>query len=266
MQRVFLFLLSVLLIGFMSCKEKPKTKVPKVVGPNLLVESGFEEAEDPFSEWMNTQHCCDYSVTQSKEQFTEGGHSLRLEVRDTDPITSGSIRSELVQEIDHVGTERWYGFNQYLENWVNDTAGEHVFQWHPANTRGTATASLWTTAGRYMLERNDGAINSGNYYDDLGPIISDEWVSWVLHIRWAADSTGVIQVWKNGKKMIDREYIPTAPYEGTYFKLGINKFGWGIQRSTTRKRVLFYDEVRIGNEKASYDDVKPRNTPPPPKK
>src|SRR5690242_1544169 len=90
---------------------------------HLVVESTFE-GSDPFSQWDNNQHCCDYSLTQSSEKHTNGTHSMRIDVRDTDPKTSNGIRSELVQPVDAVGTERWYGFNMFLENWADDNAGE----------------------------------------------------------------------------------------------------------------------------------------------
>src|SRR5258706_1982000 len=239
------FLLPFLLCLAFTCHQKHHFE-----RDHLLVESSFE-GKNPFSDWENDQHCCDYSLTQSAGKFTKGKSSLRIEVRPTDAMTSGTIRSELVQPAENVGTERWYGFKMFLENWIYDDAGEHVFQWHPNNSTGVATAALWTSGGRYMLETNNSGGNEGNKYTDLGPIISNEWVSWVIHVRWADDNTGLMQIWKNGTLVIDKANIKTSPPEGTYFKLGINKFGWGIQASTTKERVLYFDEVRIGDENAN---------------
>jgi hypothetical protein len=222
---------------------------------NLLVESFFE-GSDPFSGWKNDQHCCDYSLSQSTNA-SEGTGSLRLEVRDSDPIISSSIRSELVQPSESEGTERWYGFNMYLENWDDDTAPEHVLQWHPDNPGGSAIGSLFTSRGRYVFVTTHYIGTNGNGYSDLGPILSNQWVSWVMHIKWSSQQNGIIQIWKNGRLVLDVHDIQTAPDGGSYFKLGINKFGWGLQPSTTTKRVLYFDEVRIGNGKARYEDVKP---------
>jgi hypothetical protein len=223
---------------------------------HLIVESSFE-GNNPLSGWENAQHCCDYSVTEIEGKATDGTHSLRLEVRATDAITSGSIRSEITQPVEGVGVERWYGFNMFLENWTNDNAGEHVFQWHPDNSRGVATAALWTSGGRFMLQTDPSGSNTASTYTDIGPIISNQWISWVIHVRWADDNSGIFQVWENGSLVVDRHNLKTAPPEGTYFKLGINKFGWGIQTSSTTERILYFDEVRIGDENASYEDVKP---------
>lgn len=246
--KLFLILPTMIMVSA-TCKKNDSGR------NNLILESTFE-GSDPFSDWGNVQHCCDYSLTQNHDKFTEGANSMRIEIRSTDPQTSSSIRSELTQGGDEVGIERWYGFNIYLENWTDDNAGEDVFQWHPDNTTGTATASLWTSGGRFVFQSNTGG-NAGSEYIDLGPIISNKWMSWVIHVKWAADNSGIMQVWMNGTQVINRTNTVTSPPEGTYFKLGINKFGWGIQASTTTQRVLYYDQVRIGNAKAQYEDVKP---------
>jgi len=181
-------------------------------------------------------------VQQSGERYTHGRSSLRLEVRHRDPMTSRAIRAELAKDPEPMNVERRYSFKMYLQNWQFDNAGESVFQWHPNNLTGTATASLWTSGGRYIFQTNTGGKN---YYINLGKVISDEWVSWEIHVRWSGDTTGFIKLWKNGELMIDRRNIVTSPPEGCYFKLGINKFGWGTEKSTVERRVVFFDEVLI---------------------
>jgi hypothetical protein len=247
--KLFFAISSLLLVGA-TCKKQDRNE-------QHLIEFSFEE-DEPFRLWHSRQRCCDYSLTQSNERSTDGTHSLRIEVRSTDPQTRHSIRSELTQDRDKPGSEYWYGFNMFLENWDYDDAGEHVFQWHPDNPRGTATASLLTNSGRYIFETNTTGKNAGSRYNDLGPILNNEWVAWVIHVKWESEKTGILQVWKNGSLMINQSNIQTCPAEGVYFKLGINKFGWGITPSTTTKRVLYFDEVRIGNETTTYDDVKPK--------
>lgn len=220
-----------------------------------MFESTFEDNE-PFKGWAIDQHCCKHSLRVSDEQSTDGRKSLRLEVRKSDPKTSKSIRSELVLKPDQPGSIRWYGFNMYLEDWIDDNAGEHVFQWHPNNLNGTATAALWTSGGRFVFQTNAGG-SAKNVYHDLGPIISNEWISWIIHVKWVNDNSGFLQVWKNGELMIDRKNFISCPPEGSYFKLGINKFGWLDQSSTTERRVLYFDEVRIGDERVNFEMVNP---------
>lgn len=223
-----------------------------------LFESSFEDEQDPFRGWATDQHCCSYSLQVTDRQSTNGSKSVRLEVRKTDRKTSRSIRSELVRKPHQQGVTRWYGFNMYLEDWVDDIAGEHVFQWHPNNLTGSATAALWTSSGRFIFQTNAGG-SAGNIYHDLGPIESNRWIAWVIHARWANDTTGFLKVWKDGELVMDRKHFITCPPEGIYFKLGINKFGWEDQPSSTNRRVLYFDEVRIGDEAVDFDQVDPES-------
>jgi hypothetical protein len=39
-----------------------------------------------------------------------------------------------------------------------------------------------------------------------------------------------------------------------YFKFGVYKWEWGTLAS---QRVIYYDELRVGNANSSYDEVKP---------
>lgn len=238
------------LILLASCEGRTRTR------PYLLVESGFE-GNKPFVEWANDQHCCAYSVTTTAQQASAGSRALRIEVRDSDPPTSGSIRAQLVQEVDEPITERWYGFNMFLENWVTDTAGESAVEWHPDNGQRINAASLWVSGGSYVLQVDRDGTGTTSDYLDLGPVVSDRWVSWVVHVRWTVDQTGFLQVWKNDSLMVDRKGVRTCSPDGVYFKLGLDKFGWGSQPSHVSKRVVYYDEIRIGDERANYDVVKP---------
>ncbi len=243
------YLFTILTFFYWGCNSRQAKPPP-------LFFSSFE-GNSPFEGWTNDQHCCEYSVTQSRDLATDGDHSLRLEVRNSDPETSRSIRAELVQETQIPGSEQWYGMNLLLKDWISDVAGEHVFQWHPDNLTGSATMALWTSSGRYILQSNPGN-GEGNTYYDLGPVISDRWTSWVIQVKWDDEPQGMIRVWKNGEIMVDRRNIITTPPEGSYFKLGINKFGWKEQTSTTNSRVLYIDEVRIADSTGTYETVAPR--------
>jgi len=249
MKSLLHYSIAFIFIALLACNAKTEKE--------KFFQTSFEETA-PLTAWTNDQHCCEHSIQQSSEVFTDGKKSIRFEIRKTDPPTSRSIRAELVRNRKSPGDESWYGFNLYLQDWQNDNAGEHVFQWHPDNPSGIATAALWTSGGRFVFQTNTGGKN---YYMDLGPVISNQWMAWVIHVKWENDESGLLQVWKNGDLVIDRKNIITSTREGNYFKLGINKFGWGIQPSSIEKRVLFFDDLKIGDETSGYDIVKPRINP-----
>lgn len=224
------------------------------VRQNLISQTTFE-GSNYLSGWYNSQHCCSYSVQQSAEQIKAGSNSLRFEIKSTDPPTSGAIRSEIGLDSDPLNQDRWYGFSVFLKDWVDDDAGESVFQWAPDNASGSASMALLASGGRFTYVTNSGG-SANNILTDLGPVISNNWVDFVIHIRWATDTTGLLQVWKNGVLVINRSGIKTTSVS-SYFKAGINKFGWGTQSSAVSQRILFLDEVRVGNASAVYNDVAP---------
>ena len=237
----------------------PACKKSETGRHNLLFESGFEGTPGSFlNEWTNDEHCCDYSVQQST-LAREGKNSVRLEVRDTDPIVSSSIRSELTMLQDYDAGERWYGFSIYLENWDNDPAGEHVFQWHPESSSGSAVLSLFTNENNFTLVHQNGGSTSSQEFARpvLGPLLKNQWVDFVLHVKWAADDSGLLEIWLNGAKKYT--YNGRTDWGGQYIKMGINKFCWAgpCGPSAVSVRVMYIDAFRIGNEKATYNDVKP---------
>lgn len=220
---------------------------------NLVMTSTFE-GPNYLSGWYNSQHCCPHSVQQTSEQIKAGSSALRFEVRSTDAPTSGSIRSEIALDSDPLNQERWYGFSIYLKDWVDDDAGESVFQWAPDNTSGSSSMALLASGGRFTYVTNNGGSN--NVFADMGPVISNKWTDFVIRIKWATDTSGLLQVWMNGNLVINRSGVKTTTVN-SYFKAGINKFGWSNQSSAVTQRVIYFDEVRIGNASATYSDVAP---------
>ncbi|QMU29615.1 heparin lyase I family protein [Adhaeribacter radiodurans] len=76
----------------------------------------------------------------------------------------------------------------------------------------------------------------------------------VYHINFSHESDGVLEVWKNGIKVIN--YKGPNSYNDKrlpYFKAGIYKRRW----YKIEKRVVYVDEVRVGTKKATYKDVAP---------
>jgi len=225
---------------------------------NIILENLFDESANSLRGFLKGQSCCDYSVKQ------ENG-ALRFEVRKDDRSVSGSVRSEITGK-GYRNEERWYGFRIRLEDWKVDGAGEHVIQWHPNDSRGSANLALWTSSGTYTLVVSpDG---SENHYYELGPVVPDVPVDFVLHVKWSQERDGFVEIWKDGKYITKTQNEKELPYrgitttKGCYLKLGINKFGWSYEparsESTTDKRVMYFEEFREGNELAKYEDVAPR--------
>ncbi|MDO6391757.1 malectin domain-containing carbohydrate-binding protein [Pontibacter sp. BT731] len=98
------------------------------------------------------------------------------------------------------------------------------------------------------------ATKDGEKTYDLGPVEKDKWLDFVYHINFSYKSDGVLEVWKNGVKVVDHRG-PNSYNDQTvpYFKYGIYKRNW----ENISKRVIYVDDVRVGSENATYNDVAP---------
>src|SRR5205085_6169145 len=122
------------------------------------------------------------------------------------------------------------------KDWTDDDAGESVFEWAPDNANGSAAMTLLTSGGRFTYTTNNNGTSSNNVYTDIGPVIFNQWIDFVIHLRWATDTTGILQVWMNGNLMINKTSVKTATVTA-YLKLGINKFGWTTQTTAVNQRI-----------------------------
>ena len=102
--------------------------------------------------------------------------------------------------------------------------------------------------------------------------VPGRWESWVYHTKLAFDSTGFVELWKNGVKVVDWHGVGTAFNDqpslggsGPYMKLGIYKWGWAARHIGTEQASagsydvhdskIVYSEIRVGNASSSYDEV-----------
>jgi len=107
------------------------------------------------------------------------------------------------------------------------------------------------TPGRYTF----GADN----YFDLGNAIGS-WTDWAIHVKFAYTAgDGFLQIWKNGVKIMDNT-DPNCFNDdiGPYLLFGVYKWEWKSDYVTnTDERLYYFDEFRIGDAEATYEDVAP---------
>ena len=143
-------------------------------------------------------------------------------------------------------------------SYVAEPVEEVVFQWHAINlvdldsvSMNNAAIAMFTKNGNWELGMKYGGSVDLGFYD------KDVWTDWVIHVKFSAESDGVFEIWKNGKLMLRRNGRNNYnDLKGNIFKIGIYKYGWAQgYPSTTTFRTLYYDEIKIGNENASYAEV-----------
>lgn len=243
-------------------------------GKNLTLTSTFEDASD-FNKWI--KEICRPTALQisSEVPARKGKYSARFEFAKSDVLNYNHyVRAEIRQPSDGEA-EKWFGFSNYLPgDFVTDQLAEKIAQWHEVpdwdlgeNWR-SPPISFGIENGRYYLQIlwAAAAVNTNNTKDgekkvDLGPVDKMKWNDWVFHIKFSYKNDGILEVWKNKVKVFSL-YGPNSFNDKVYpyFKIGIYKWGWDgwASYSPENKRVLYYDEVRIGNKNANLNEVSPQ--------
>ncbi len=221
----------------------------------LLFDGGFE-GTTPFAGMSTSQTATSYGITASTEQANEGTKSFKSVVKKTDPSISGGYRAEVTFPGISDQGEMWYGYSTYFES--IPLGGGHVVQWHPNNSTGSATLSLWTGDGKFMVVRNPSGTNQNTYQSNTQTIIAKKWYDIVWHVKWSSSSTGIIEMWIDG--VLYFSYTGVTAQTGVYFKLGQNLW------VRDNDGIIFYDNIRIGGSSSNYASVAPEtgSTPPPP--
>ncbi|NID12290.1 polysaccharide lyase [Fibrivirga algicola] len=230
-----------------------------------------------LSAGWGAETCCAHSVQRSDSIRRAGTYSGRFELQKTDPIIANGSRSEVRYKPDSsLRVERWYGFSVFLPtDYKPDPDPEIIAQWHEVpdvqlgETWRSPPIALFSENGLWRLHViwakepvNTNQTRSGDKFIELGAVEPGVWTDWVFHIRFSWLDDGLIEVYQQGRLLASFPG-PNAYNDksGTYFKAGLYKWGWMPKNdrggSTTTKRVVYFDEIRIGNERATYRDVAP---------
>jgi hypothetical protein len=174
-----------------------------------------------------------------------------------------------------VGGEYWFGFSVYIpEDWVPDVARlTDVFvniQALPDSGESWLSPVLsleidqlnWRGYSRWGGSQ---PTQEALIFDGI-PVERGKWTDWVVHVKWSYQSDGFLEVWRNGAQIVSR----TGPNcsndgNGPQFQFGIYKWPWtGSYETNTNWRLLYFDELRIADADASYEDVAPGGQAQPP--
>jgi len=247
------------------------------LGPvnDKLIFTGDFESND-FEGWLTQfPHSTKGSIVTTPVRA--GKYALRNELPYADFKAYGDSRnrrSEIYKEnVGRPGEERWYGFSIYLpKDWEELETFDIVMQIHnkPDPGEGPKSPILtlethgkdWKVNNRWDKEKISvpgkngagGTITSNVIWQ--GPYQTEKWTDWVFHVKWSLGDDGLVEVWKDGKKIGEQKgpngYNDEQPF---YMKVGVYKPAYRV--TAPPQRVIYHDEIRIGNEKASYNDVAP---------
>lgn len=89
------------------------------------------------------------------------------------------------------------------------------------------------------------------------PARVDEWNDFVMNIRPASNSKqGFVKIWKNGKLYVDVEVALLRPGVRA---MGAWKMGVYVGDPGHGERLLYTDELRVGNGDSSFEEVSPQD-------
>jgi hypothetical protein len=239
----------------------------------ILFADGFESGG--LSCWYEGGN----AATVSTEYARLGTHSLKSSLdrlNDRNPYRTEVRHGDYPDT--HVGDENWYAFSTLLpEPYVPDRYREVIAQWHdrPDTKLGedwrvpplrlTIDEGRWTVTRTWDAKPNShvngkdaDAVYDGMESYDLGPVRTEVWNDWVFHVKWSYQADGVLQVWRDGEKVVE-VFGPNAfnDVRGTFFKMGMYKVTWkdpDVPSDAVNSRVVYHDEFKMGNGAASFAD------------
>ncbi len=180
-----------------------------------------------------------------------------------------------------LGEDSWTGFSLFIDDtWEADFSDnrEILCQWH-GQSGGPARLSppLAVFGQGDQIAVNlcaadatyDCAVASPSAVALVSLDLIDlrgRWTDWVFKIKW--DYTdGTVEVWLDGDRIVD--YAGPTLYRctvqpnelGPQWGCGPYKWNWGVLPTQVGSRIMYIDEVRFGDQFATYDDVMPRGAP-----
>lgn len=208
------------------------------------------------SGWSYTSRDGSGSVSQVSSPVYKGSTALRCY-----QTWSGSgdftLHSEAVKrDVGRNGWDRYYGWVLYLPtNWAYNTSrGQSVSQLAADTTCGGQQTEMFQILGT-RLEVKRELVNpcspTRQTLTVVDPVSRGAWHRVVIRKKWAADSTGIFQVWYDGSLKIDRRNQANS-FTGSHL------YRWSIglyaNFNTAGSRTLYVDHARVTS---SYGEADP---------
>lgn len=227
----------------------------KSTGSHLIFEETFENTS-PFRKayGMETGRWS-YALQIVTKPVYEGHKAVRFEIRKEQPLVKSGKRAEVIivkGSNKDFTRDAWYSYTVYFpaEGYEYDSEREVISQWYQD---GSPATSIRTQKDRILLETGHEPINREQY--DLGPITKNVWQEFVIHIIHSPGPDGRIEIWHNGTKVLTKAggnmYKDVLPK----WKIGLYKASFKKEHSLVNSRVIYFDNIRVGNVNASFADM-----------
>lgn len=198
-----------------------------------------------LSQWTGVQRAAPDRIRLVTDPRRDGGFAARFEVRAGDyPAGRTGERAELFSVTpDHPGTEWYYAWSTlFPDDFLADGNWKHMFvQWHGPGS-SAASVSFQVSHDRLVVRVGSPYTPTKWAQYDLGPLVRGAWQDFIFHVRWAADASGFVEVWRNGIRVVKKRYHVNAAAEGpNYLKIGY------YRDPSPTPAVLYADAVRLAS-------------------
>jgi hypothetical protein len=196
----------------------------------------------------------DYALQYVSNPVYRGSRAVRFEIREDQLLVKNGKRAEVVVIKGLPGKNMWYSFAVYFPSggFNKDSERDVINQWYQD---GSPATSLRVRNDRLYLET--GPELSHRMQLDIAPITKDTWHEFVFHFIHSHESNGLIEVWYDDKKVITHRggnmYDDVMPK----WKIGLYKAAFKFGTSDVSKRIIFFDNIKVGTEKSTYELMKP---------
>ncbi|MBK0401912.1 polysaccharide lyase [Adhaeribacter sp. BT258] len=239
---------------------------------SLLYAEDFESS-NPFATADGLETGPEYALTFVDSPVFQGKKAARFELRKTDALVKDGKRAEAVIVPAVENKDRWYAFAVYFpaNDYPYDSQQEVISQWrqrpdyHLGETAGSPATALRVKKDRFLLDVGFTARQVAAEVDDksrkkidLGPVTKNAWHQFVFHFIHSYQEDGLIEVWHNGEKVLTHK--GGNIYNNQVFpkwKIGLYKASFKNGTSEVDKRVLYFDNIRVGNEHATFEQMSP---------
>jgi hypothetical protein len=203
----------------------------------------------------------------------------RKAVRFAVPRAPNSFRAEISLPSEKGFNERWYAESILVPaEWVFDSGEGHdiVMQWHAVPGNGSPTNpnlaisvrnKSWSIRQSFgeAKGRHSGATTK---LDDL--VKPGVWVAWVIRAKWSPGADGLLQIWKDGKLVLECQganvysdigveytpYLKTGIYHPTWHTdTDLKRAAFDKEKPDATNKVIYATDVRVGGGKATYADM-----------
>jgi hypothetical protein len=218
-----------------------------------------------------------HSHSQSTTTFNECAAAVKFDLRVTDPMEGTAHRVEFKLHPDsgngtvalpsgtsvagYYGSEVWGGWSLYIpSDWTTAAQSETVIQAWSACSNGRSPPWEIQTSGTLfkVYTRYQNGTTNVNTMAGSAQITKGAWHHFVWHHIWKDDATGLLEVWMNGTKFVNRPANATIwrdCHQVTRLKFGMYKWSnWG----DVTQRVIYFDNLRFTNGTGNYNLVVPR--------